>query len=357
MNGTQVDALVDAARDGVESDGLRVEQTDDAYSFAVPDRSYDGISEAELRDAARRHSDYVTEWYFWQVEVPQVDQRRAFLRWVEDADGRSVPERRDALRDGVTRTWGQLSITAQSVEAGRRAYQIRHVDDGDGRVSDLDVHTDPVDVRDVARHDERGRYRPLATAPTLPTGWVFVDLDPEDLVAAVESFYPATIANWHREREGDLDVTHWRDTAERQTGMFALVDELSGEQVDWLAEACCVDSQCLKRREWDETEDRELDVPRGDGEFPCREPCSLVIAAAREFALGEREESETYELELTPGEREQLDAVVDAVAEGRADEIREGDFDDPANRYRVRYLRAKRFDGARRLDDESADGA
>jgi hypothetical protein len=150
------------------------------------------------------------------------------------------------------------------------------------------------------------------------------------------------VANWHRERAGELDVTHYRDAAARHTGIYGEIEELSDEQVRWLAEACCVDSQCLKRREWDLREGEPLDVARGDGAFPCREPCSLVVAAARSFRRADDAETRTYTLELTPAEREQLDALVDAVADGAVDEVREADVGDGANRYRTRYLRAKR---------------
>jgi len=110
-----------------------------------------------------------------------------------------------------------------------------------------------------------------------------------------------------------------------------------------MTEACCVDSQCLRRREWEYEDGDELDADGGDGPFPCREPCSLVIAAARKWAILESEEERTYELELTTSELNQLEELVDAVAEGRVDEIREADVNDGANRYRARYLRAKRF--------------
>jgi hypothetical protein len=105
-----------------------------------------------------------------------------------------------------------------------------------------------------------------------------------------------------------------------------------------------VDSQCLKRREWAFDDERSLDADPGEGAFPCREPCSLVVAAARKWTTLEREESRTYEFELTPSEKEQLEAIVDAVADGRVDEIREADVYEGANRYRARFLRAKRFD-------------
>ncbi|MFB6149268.1 MAG: hypothetical protein ABEJ48_06345, partial [Halobacteriales archaeon] len=133
-------------------------------------------------------------------------------------------------------------------------------------------------------------------------------------------------------------------TAERQTGIYDIIDELDKEAVEWIAESCCVDSQCLKRREWDFDADEPLEADPGDGEFPCREPCSLVIAAARKWTTLEREESHTYEIELTPSEREQLSELVAAVADGRIDEIREADVYEGANRYRARFLRAKRFE-------------
>ncbi|TKX77681.1 hypothetical protein EXE53_25295, partial [Halorubrum sp. SD626R] len=116
------------------------------------------------------------------------------------------------------------------------------------------------------------------------------------------------------------------------------------EHVNWGAEACCDDSQCLKRREWEYDADTELDVDGGDGAFPCREPCSVVVSAARKWTRLESEQPRTYEFELTPSEKEQVEDIIDAVADGRIDEIREADTKEGANRYRARFLRAKRFD-------------
>jgi hypothetical protein len=239
-------------------------------------------------------------------------------------------------------------VTVDLDEADSRRYRVCHVDDTGERVEDLDVHTDPLDAREVAETDERGRYRPLSTAPSLRRGWAFADLGPAEVVRTVETFYPATVANWHREREGELDVSHWRDTVSRQTGIYRVVDTwdrgVGYEHVNWVAEACCADSQCLKRREWEYDDETDLDVEGGDGEFPCREPCSLVVSAARRWTRLEGEQSRTYEFELTPSEKEQVEAIVDAVADGRTDEIREADTSEGANRYRARFLRAKRFD-------------
>jgi hypothetical protein len=133
----------------------------------------------------------------------------------------------------------------------------------------------------------------------------------------------------------------------RQTGIYGVVETWDrGEghdHVERVAEACCADSECLKRREWEYDDDTDLDGDGGDGVFPCREPCSLVVSAARRWTRLEGEQPQTYEFELTPSEKEQIEAIIDAVADGRVDEIREGDFRDGANRWRARYLRAKRM--------------
>ncbi len=332
-------ALVDAADDGIDFDGLVVEPDDDGYRWETPDGQAT-VDEDGLRE--RADDPYATNWHYWERVVEGHDTpRRAFLRWLEGADDLSVPERYDALQGGHTRSWGELAVTAVLSEGGSRRYEVRHEDDVG---EDVDAYTDPLEARHLVKHDDEGRYRPLSTAPTLPHGWAFVDLDGSGLVQTVDYVYPATVSNWHREREGDLDVDHWSEVAGRQSGIYGIVEQLDDEALEWAAEACCVDSQCLKRREWDRSEDEELGVPRGDGEFPCREPCSLFIAAARKFTTLEREETREYTFELTPAEKEQVEDIVDAVADGRTDEIREADVNEGANRYRARFLRAKRMD-------------
>jgi len=342
------EALREAARDGVDFDGLRAARTADGFRLAVPDASYEGLSSEAFVETARDHRAYVENWLFWHGHAPQADAEWAFLRWVERAADLSVPERDERLDGGLTREWGQAAVTARTAEGGRRRYEVCHVDEADAARDDLSTYADPYEARRLRKVDDGGDYRPLSTAPTLPHGWAFVDLDATAAVRAVDGLYPATIANWHREREGILDVTHWHDAVSRQTGIYGVVqtwDRGEGhDHVNWVAEACCDDSQCCKRREWDYDDETPLDVPRGDGVFPCREPCSLVIAAARTWTRLESEQSRTYEFELTPSEKAQVEELVDAVADGRIDGIRDGDTSDGANRVRARYLRAKRFD-------------
>lgn len=345
MNARQLDALREAAPGGVDFDGLQVERNGGEYRFSTPRTEGEGLTEEQLRARADEAPWFVSNWHFWRREVGNPGSATYdFLRWLERGSERSVVERYEALAEGFARTWGQLRITASLGTDGHRRYDLRHEDDADREVSALEAHADPLDARELVTYDDRGHYRPLKTAPSLPTGWVYPDLDWEELVRTVEFVYPATIANWHRERNGDLDVTHFRECAERQTGIYDIIDGLSVESLEDAAEACCVDSQCLKRRMWDEDEETPLSIERGDGEFPCREPCSLFVTAARKFVTLDREDARPYEFELTPTEKEQLEEILDAVAEGRVDEIREADLNKGANRYRARYLRAKRMD-------------
>ncbi len=342
MNAAQRDAFITSASDGIDFDGLAV-RGEGPYTVEIPDETIE-TNDEDLRTFATEHPWFVSNWHYWTHVVGVSGGRYAFLRWLERADEHPVRERYEALADGMTRSWGQLRITTALGADGRRRYAICHEADGDVPPEELEPYTDPLDARDLAKLDDEGRYRPLKTAPTLQRGWRYPDLDGEELVRAVDFVYPATVENWYREREGDLDVTHFREAAERQTGIYDIISELSGEQLEAATEACCVDSQCLKRRQWDEDEETELDTERGDGEFPCREPCSVFVAAARKFVTLEREEPRNYEFELTPTEKEQIEEIIDAVAEGRTDGIREADLNEGANRYRTRYLRARRTD-------------
>ena len=352
LPGDAFDAVLDALDDRDSDEPLRFE----GFSVARDDGEYvltdgdgsDTLDERDLHEALSERAPAVTDWYAFERVVGEFGPRRAFLRWIEDADGETVATRYAALAEGVERAWGELRITATITDRGERRYDVRHADDAGASVDDLTAHEDPLDARDLVTFDEKGRYRPLKTAPSLAGGWVFPDLGPRDLYETVETIYPATVANWHREREGELDVTHWRETMERQSGIYGVVktwDRGEGyEHVNWVAEACCDDSQCLKRREWQYDEDTDLDVDGGDGVFPCREPCSVVVSAARKWTRLESEQPRTYEFELTPSEKEQVEDIIDAVADGRTDEIREADTKEGANRYRARFLRAKRFD-------------
>jgi sirohydrochlorin cobaltochelatase len=215
-------------------------------------------------------------------------------------------------------SWGQLSLTVRD-----DGYDVRHEDDLGKHTDELDAYDDPKDARFLAKFDDEGEYRPMRGETTLPTGWVFQSLDADGLVEVVRRIYPTSIENAYLESRGELDVTNWEETAGRQTGMYADVDELTGDALRRATDAFCA-SRCAKRREWEESEDRTVDS-ESEGDFPCREACSLFISGAREFVKQESEQDE--------------DAKIDVSAE---DAPRRGELSNPANEYRVRYTSARR---------------
>jgi hypothetical protein len=148
--------------------------------------------------------------------------------------------------------------------------------------------------------------------------------------------YPAGVVHWYLHREGRLPLTSFRENAARQSGIYKRVQRLSDEGVLDAARACCDDEVCLKRTLWDVDEDTPLEVDRGEGEIPCPEPCSLFVSFARRIRLFERESDASG---LSPSEREDLAALVEAAATGEVAFAREAEFEEPLNERRMRYRR------------------
>ncbi|NHN60541.1 CbiX/SirB N-terminal domain-containing protein [Halorussus rarus] len=246
----------------------------------------------------------------------RADAAAAFLDWVQSAGDASDDE-------GETRVWGELAVTATG-----EGYDLRHRDDRGTPAVDLDARS-VGDLRETVRFAEDGRYRPFAGEASLPTGWGLSGLDREGLLRAAATVYPAGVEHWAADRAGDLDTVPFRAVADRQTGIYECVGDCTPAEMAGAVEACC--GNCAKRREWD-ADDAEAgtsdarDSPTGDGgAIPCREPCSFLVAAAREFHLHEGEPTASGEADAT-----EPDPTVSR-----------GDLTDPANVYRARYRRTR----------------
>ena len=246
----------------------------------------------------------------------RADAESWFVGWLEDGEGT------DETPAGKRRPWGELALTAHD-----SGYDVRHKDNTGVPTEELEDYDDPTEAREIAKFDDEGEYRPMNGETTLPTGWVFPSLGAEGLAEVVRHVYPASLENRYLEANDALDVTHWNETSERQTGIYADVEELRGEHLQCATEAFCA-SRCVKRREWEESEDETIDS-ESEGEFPCREACSLFVVGAREFVNQERDETE--------GE-------MDALETPPEEEPRRGELGDPANEYRKRYTALRRED-------------
>mgnify|MGYP000350870635 CR=1 FL=1 len=244
-----------------------------------------------------------------QDQPVRPDAAEAFLSWLDA--GPAEGGRR-------TREWGDLLVTVE-----KDTYELRHRDDRDASRAAL-TEQEPETFRWYARTDGAGRFRPFAGERSLPTGWVLPGLNARELLRAVAAVYPAGIEMWADEPA----PVSFRDVAARQTGMYAGVSDLSNTELDNLTTAVC--GNCAKRREWEDG-DGDLSADTAEraavatqtttSDLPCREPCSFVVAAAREIL------------------------ATDSIDEQRPDQpdadVPPGDLTQPANRYRVRYRQAR----------------
>jgi hypothetical protein len=177
----------------------------------------------------------------------------------------------------------------------------------------------------------------------LPTGWVAPVADAAALYRTVEAVYPAAVADWHRERQGDLAPTDWASTAARQTGIYETLGSVDDDVLAASIEACCGD--CARRRAWDagsadahpdasSADEKPADAhpPDAGSAGPCAEPCPFLLAAVHEFR------------ELSDGDAHATDAdgATHRTGPGGEGAGPVGAFDRADNRYRARYREASR---------------
>ena len=246
--------------------------------------------------------------------------REAFAAWVDEEPG--------------GRVFGQVLVRA----APSGGYYLCHRDDA-GTV-DPDLHEDPRAAREVSKLTDAGEYRPLKSSPNLRHGWALRVEGVRGLAVAMNYLYPAGIVHWHLYREGRLEITDYRENAARQSGIYKRIQRLSDEGVQNASKACCEDAVCLKKTLWNVDAETTLEMDRGEGEIPCPEPCSIFVSFARRVRLFEREERRDLDASgLSPSEKEDLAALVEAAGAGEIKFAREAEFEEPLNERRLRYRR------------------
>lgn len=260
------------------------------------------------------------------------EARAALLAWVDEAGGE-----------------GRVFLQARLLRTGEGRYEVRHRRDTRRSLPSLErVSSDPFAAREIAQTTQAGEHRPLKTSPNLPQGWALVELDGRGLWTALEYLYPACAVHWHAGRTGTLRVTHWRETAGRQTGIYGAVKLLPAEAVRNAVRACCADAVCLRRVAWEIDDQTPLALAdegpvEGDALVPCPEACSLFVSFARKVLTLERSPRTEVPglMPMSAAELEQVREVVGAAAGGTLGGVREGEFDKPLNPRRVRYLAAR----------------
>lgn len=174
-------------------------------------------------------------------------------------------------------------------------------------------------LRAKVRVDDRGRYRPLSGARTLPAGWAASIGHGLTLEQAVEIVYPLALVHQTQWQAGTLRVVQLDDVLARQTGRYEVAAALSDDGRALSRELLC--GACVRTPVWDGERP-------GGGDIPCPEPCSVMVALCREAALWEQERPRA--------------APADPLAPFAA-------FEEPGNELREAYL-------SRMTQDEQQNG-
>ena len=227
------------------------------------------------------------------------------------------------------RVVAQVRITRSS-----SGFELRHVDDTARSADELrEVHLDQ--LRALAQFTAAGQFRPLKSAPNLRPGWRLSLRSDADLETALNHLYPGAVADWYAAQSTDPPVTHYREFAERQSGMYRLTQKLTDAQAAAMTRACCHKSFCLKRRLWT-VPGLEPDLPAEKSLIPCLEPCALLLEFARKSMRLEQEEK--THLTLPPSDISTLLEALRSVLSVQDSARREADMNAPLNPRRIQRV-------------------
>jgi hypothetical protein len=241
-----------------------------------------------------------------------------------------------ALRQFAAQLGDAFVLAQVLVRRQDQGFELRHVDDRSVDARQL-RELAPEALRTLAQFTADGAFRPLKSAPNLASGWRTVAADVEQLGVALERLYPGAIADWFAACGPVPPVTHYREFAARQSGMYRITTRLDDAQAGRVAVACCDARFCLKRRLWT-VPGLEADEAGAKSVIPCLEPCAVLLEFARKAVRLEQEDKMT--LELSSGEVATLQETVRLALESKT-AGREADFSQPGNRRRIRLLLAR----------------
>jgi hypothetical protein len=175
---------------------------------------------------------------------------------------------------GVELTFAQVLVRRDG-----QGWELRHADDRGRAVTELRTLT-PEEVRTIAQFTTEKKFRPLKSAPTLASGWRFVAPSATELEDALNRLHPGGIADWFAAQGPTPPITHFREFANRQSGMYRIAATLDDAQAAGVIRATCAASACLKRRLWS-VPGLDADPATEKSVIPCLEPCALLLDAAR----------------------------------------------------------------------------
>ena len=181
------------------------------------------------------------------------------------------------LPPGTEARFGELHLVR--CDSGR--FSARHVDDT-GIAKLEKIETVP-ELREMAKYDSEGEYRPLKTAPTLRSGWVTECEDAKEFLARLDAIYPALFATWVAYSRNDLTPVPLRETLDRQTGMYRRAGAITDQMANQIMRGLC-SKGCVRKIAW------PIDARCAVGRLPkrahripaiCTEACTFAVSEAR----------------------------------------------------------------------------
>lgn len=220
-----------------------------------------------------------------ETQMPNDELKSALKRWLDEG--------RDVI--------GEIKIIKEG-----QGFVLHHLDDTQETVQDY--YGNAVDAREIARYDASGEFRPIKTAPTLIRGWQMDLRGLDELLLALEFFYPAAVGMAMAQEKGTLEPVPLRSLLKRQTGMYRFANGITDEQADEIIGKCCdTSTKCMRRIVYSLDGSRALSgaaaAKLGDeaGHAPgqtqaiplyCMESCNHIVSAARGVARQNHEKKE-----------------------------------------------------------------
>jgi hypothetical protein len=174
-----------------------------------------------------------------------------------------------------------------------------------GLPSDFIIATGPDRARELSTYSPENEYRFTKGQMNLRRNWVMHLQSLQELLLALEGFYPSSFALWVAQQRGSLEVQNLRDKLNRQTGMYRFARSISNEGAQQLIQNVCgPEHQCAKKILWQIDEGNPLDdsaasrfngIGSGLAEpqaipLLCREACNHFVAECRKVSKLEFEQ-------------------------------------------------------------------
>lgn len=189
----------------------------------------------------------------------------------------------DAFITEETRLFGEILLSRSPVS---NHFLATHRKDGDCHHDMLERLTTVQEVRDLAKFDEHGEYRPLKTAPSLKSGWLIEESDIESFYLKIDAIYPAGFAGTVKYLEKAVDPVPLRRTLDRQTGMYQFAKNITDTQANQIMRDTCAKG-CLRKIAWPLDEQCAVShLPEPGRKIPiiCLEACTFAVSEARRLA-------------------------------------------------------------------------